>query len=56
MPEHNSMPSDKQRKEKGWDGKSHITLHSHPISHPRDFICFGFQRDTSQALTVHVSN
>jgi hypothetical protein len=47
MPEHNTMAYSRHRKEKGWDGKSLITFHSHPTSHSRDFTCFGFQRGTS---------
>jgi hypothetical protein len=56
MPENNSMPYDRHRKEKGWDGKSLIAFHSHSTSHSRDFTCFGFQRGISQDLTVQVAN
>jgi len=56
MPENNSMPYDRHRKEKGWDRKSIIAFHSHSTSHPRDFTCFGFQRGISQDLIVQFAN
>jgi hypothetical protein len=56
MPENNSIPYDRNRKEKGQDGKSLIAFHSHSTSHSRYFTCIGFQRGISQDLIVQVAN